>query len=72
MSARGVEEVLARLFCDEDFRMRFLQNADAAIQEYPLDNEERKSLCSLDTTGLGFASASFERKRAGRKRSGFS
>lgn len=68
MSARGVEELLARLYADEEFRLQFERQAEKAFQGFELSPEERESFRRMDTAGLSFASQSFAAKRA--KRSG--
>ena len=57
--------VLARLFTDEDFRVRFFADPIGVGKSLGLDESESKRLASLDQTRVDAFAASLYRKRAG-------
>lgn len=48
MSADSVKEVIAKLVSDEEFRNALLEDAEAALKDFDLTEEEREQLSSLD------------------------
>lgn len=63
MTTPRFEAFLARLYTDESFRNRFLQNGQEAAGEFGLGKAEIEDLESIDLTGLELAAESFARKR---------
>ncbi|BDC49128.1 hypothetical protein F183_A14440 [Bryobacterales bacterium F-183] len=57
------EAVLARLYTDEEYRMRFLQDPGAIAVEAGLSLEEAAALAVIDREGLDLACRSFQFKR---------
>jgi hypothetical protein len=67
MSARSFESFLARLYTDADFRKKFLNEPDTALNGADLTDEEKSDLRAIDRTGLVMAAHSFFHKRNNRR-----
>lgn len=65
MSTQRMEEVLARLYADQEERERYLRDPAGYAGDCGLDDEERRALVALDRTGLVMAARSYAAKRAG-------
>ncbi len=63
MSSPEFEVVLARLYSEADFRVRFLEDPDRTVEPFGLTDDERDSLSRLDMTGLELAAESYAKKR---------
>jgi len=63
MSSPAFEAFLARLYTDEDLRLRYLASPGAVCRESKLSNEERIALETIDRDGLILAARSYARKR---------
>ena len=68
MTGPVFEAFLARVYVDDGFRARFLQDARGVAVEAGLSPEECNALEKIDREGLELAAASYARKRAGRER----
>lgn len=66
MSAQGFEDVLARLYADREFLVRFLESPESALSETALTGPERADLMAIDRAGLVMAAHGFDRKRRSR------
>lgn len=66
MSAPAFEAFLARLYSDEDLRLRFLASPADVARESGLSDGERRAVEAIDRDGLILAAQSYTRKR-GRK-----
>lgn len=64
MSTAALETTLAKLYTDEAFRTRFLQDPAAALAPLELTALEQAALVNIDRDGLTLAAASYARKRA--------
>jgi hypothetical protein len=70
-AAQASEELLARLFTDAQFRVRFKQDAQGVGRELGLDDAALAALANTDWVGLDLAARSYAKKRetySGRKR----
>jgi len=72
MSAAAFEAFLARLYVDADARARFLADPGGETERAGLTPAECSALAAIDRVGLELAAASYDRKRAHRKRGGTS
>jgi putative modified peptide len=63
-SARASEDLLARLFTDEEFRARFKQDPQGVGRELGLDEAALAALEQTDWVGLDLAARSYSHKRA--------
>jgi len=66
MSSPAFEAFLARLYIDEDLRLRFLTSPADVARESGLSDTERQAVEAIDRDGLILAAESYARKR-GRK-----
>ena len=64
MSARALEEFLARLYTDAGLRQRFLSARERVARAANLDADEIASVLALDARDLELAARSFAHKRA--------
>ena len=64
-SAQACEDLLARLFTDAEFRMRFRENPHGVGRECGLDDVALAALARTDCVGLELASRSYAHKREG-------
>ena len=64
MSARSVEEFLARIYVDAEARQRFLDDPEAEALRSGLNEEEARAFLQLDRNGLMMAAESYAKKRA--------
>ena len=64
MSARGLEDFLARIYVDAAARRRFLADPGGEARRAGLDPSECDAVQNIDRVGLAMAARSFERKRA--------
>jgi hypothetical protein len=67
MSARNLENFLARIYVDPELRGRFRGNPVGVANSAGLSAEECASLQKMDWTGLEMASRSFHKKREMKK-----
>lgn len=65
-SAQACEDLLARLFTDAEFRVRFRGNPQGVGRECGLDDMAVTALARTDWVGLELASRSYAHKREGR------
>jgi hypothetical protein len=65
-SAQACEDLLARLFTDAEFRVRFREDPQGVGGECGLDDAALAALARTDWVGLELASRSYPRKREGR------
>ena len=65
-SAQACENLLARLFTDAEFRMRFREDPQRMGSEFGLDDVALAALARTDWVGLELASRSYALKREGR------
>ena len=70
MSARLLEEFLARVYVDAEARARFRANPRAEAERAGLSVEECASLDQMDWAGLELAARSFAHKRERKQRKG--
>jgi hypothetical protein len=63
MSSPQFEAFLARLYTDEQFRVRFIANARAEADRANLSKDECAALEKIDRVGLEIAARSFAKKR---------
>ena len=68
MSTAEVEAFLARLYSDEDFRVRFLRSPDHVLARENISAEQRTALAAIDPSELILAANSYRHKRESRKR----
>lgn len=66
MSTPAFEAFLARIYVEDEFRERFLQDPSGEALRAGLTQEQAASLESIDRTGLRMAAHSFARKRSKR------
>lgn len=62
-SAQACEALLAQLFTDAGFRMRFKKDPRGVGREFGLDDEALVALARTDWVGLELASHSYAHKR---------
>jgi hypothetical protein len=65
-SGQACEELLARLFTDAEFRVRFREDPQGVGGECGLDDVALAALARTDWVSLELASRSYARKRADR------
>jgi hypothetical protein len=65
-SAQACEDLLARLFTDAEFRVRFREDPQRVGGECGLDEVALEALARTDWVGLELASRSYARKLADR------
>jgi len=70
MSARKIENLLARLYTDARIREAFLSDSAAVARLHGLDETEVEALRNIDREGLEFASRSYAQKREAHARGG--
>lgn len=68
MSTAEVEAFLARLYTDEDFRVRFLRSPGQVLARENISAEQRTALAAIDPSELILAANSYRHKRESRKR----
>lgn len=68
MSASVIEQLLARLYTDEDFRRVFLAAPLEMALAAGLDSAEAQALAAIDRDGLAMAAHSYAHKRAAHSR----
>jgi hypothetical protein len=68
MSAAAVESLLARLYTDDELRLRFIADPRAIAAAAGLDAAEAEALERIDRVGLELAAESYARKRASHAR----
>lgn len=64
MSAKGLEDFLARIYVEAAARQKFLADPDGEARRAGLDPSECDAVQKIDRVGLAMAARSFERKRA--------
>ena len=62
MSALMLEEILALLYTDRDFRTTFLSDVASALRRYDLSEAERQALLDIDRDDLMLVVKSIARK----------
>jgi hypothetical protein len=65
-SAQACEDLLARLFTDAEYRVRFREDPQGVGRECGLDDTAMAALATTDWVGLELASRSYAHKREGR------
>lgn len=64
MSTQKVEEILARLYSDNDYLELFMKNKNKVLSEYILTTDEIEAMLSIDTSELILATNSYNHKRS--------
>ncbi len=68
MSSPRLEAMLAHLYTDETFRIRFVADPRSEAIRFGLTEDEANEMANMDMVGLSMAAKSYERKRSNRKK----